>query len=315
MSEAQLTIFTVPKAFEGHPAIIQWNAIKSWIELGAEVFLFGDDPGVAEVSAEVGARHFELVSKSKWGTPLLDGIFRQAQREAGNRFVCYANSDIIFFREIIHALQFVDDFEDFLLSGLRCNVDVRNKLEFEGPWETNLRNLAIETGSLYSLGGMDYFLFLRNTRITEMPPFAVGRPFWDNWLIFNAKEYKCPIIDATNYVMAVHQNHGYEHVPSKYGGNLWEGAEADINETLCDGKVLRLEDADYFLDHSGEFRQQDNADQIASSIMKLGNAYRKTNKKKALRYYLRSFRAQRNSASLVALLKLILPGYYKIRDY
>ena len=48
-----LTLFSTPKPFRGHIAVIQTNAIRSWLELepACEVILFGDEEGTAEVAA------------------------------------------------------------------------------------------------------------------------------------------------------------------------------------------------------------------------------------------------------------------------
>ena len=45
---ATVTIFAIPKTFEGHIGIIQRNAIRSWAQLaGIEILLLGDEPGTA----------------------------------------------------------------------------------------------------------------------------------------------------------------------------------------------------------------------------------------------------------------------------
>ena len=66
-----------------------------------------------------------------------------------------------------------------------------------------------------------------------LPPFAVGRPGWDNWLIGRALELRLPLIDMTPSVLAIHQNHGYGHVTG--GGGSWEGPEAARNRQLASG--------------------------------------------------------------------------------
>ena len=51
-----LTLFTIPKAFEGHSGVIQRNAIKSWtlLQPQCEIILMGDDEGTGEAAAEMG---------------------------------------------------------------------------------------------------------------------------------------------------------------------------------------------------------------------------------------------------------------------
>jgi hypothetical protein len=78
---APLTIFAIPKAFRGHIAVIQRNAIASWTRMNPrpEVILFGTDEGTAEVAAEFGVRHVPTVQRNQWGTPLVSDLFSQAQ--------------------------------------------------------------------------------------------------------------------------------------------------------------------------------------------------------------------------------------------
>ena len=67
-----------------------------------------------------------------------------------------------------------------------------------------------------------------------MPPFALGRPRWDNWLLYRARARGAALVDATSRVTAVHQNHDYAHSPQGWAG-VWEGPEAARNEDLMGG--------------------------------------------------------------------------------
>ena len=111
-----ITFFTVPKPFIGSDAIHQRNAIGSWkvSDPGCEVFLFGDEEGVAENAAFLGARHFAQVNKTTFGTPLLDSVFLQARESAKGTSVCFINADIIItpaFGKIVERIQLKDFLE------------------------------------------------------------------------------------------------------------------------------------------------------------------------------------------------------------
>jgi hypothetical protein len=67
-----------------------------------------------------------------------------------------------------------------------------------------------------------------------VPPFAVGRPGWDNWMIYRARLLRIPVVDATRAITAIHPRHGYEHVPEGTGA-LWYGPEAEANFELIQG--------------------------------------------------------------------------------
>jgi len=69
-----LTIFSTPKPFRGHAAVIPRSAIKSWTLLhrDCEVILFGDDEGAAEVAQDFGIRHESKVLRNEYGTKYLN---------------------------------------------------------------------------------------------------------------------------------------------------------------------------------------------------------------------------------------------------
>ena len=89
---------------------------------------------------------------------------------------------------------------------------------------------ALKNGKIQPPWGSDFFIFPKTMDI-DFPPFLVGRPYWDNWMIYYFRKNKIPVIDITDYALVFHQNHDYEHVP-KSTGHKWEGPEADHNKTL-----------------------------------------------------------------------------------
>lgn len=205
-----LTIFTTPKPFHGHNALIQRNAIRSWTCLrpSCEVLLFGDDEGVAETAEEFGVRHVPSVAKNEYGTPLLDDMFAQAARVSANGLLACVNADIILMSDFMRAVEQVASWrERFLMVGQRRNIEINEPLSFDPRWEQRLRKLVLRNGDFYF--GIDYFVYPRNLW-REIPPFAVGRLTWDNWILYGARLRKAAVVDTTPVVLAVHQNH--EHI-------------------------------------------------------------------------------------------------------
>ena len=66
-----LSIFAIPKPFQGEFNIIQRNAIKSWTLLlpKCEIILFGDEEGTKEIAKEFGTLYLPEVKKNEFSTP------------------------------------------------------------------------------------------------------------------------------------------------------------------------------------------------------------------------------------------------------
>ena len=95
-----ISIFAIPKPFQGHINIIQRNAIQSWIALNpkCEIILFGDDYGIADVAKEFNIRHVSEIKKNEFGTPILSSAFSSAQKLAKNNILMYAIRILFSFR-------------------------------------------------------------------------------------------------------------------------------------------------------------------------------------------------------------------------
>jgi hypothetical protein len=246
-----LTLFSVPKPFRGHIKVIQMNALQSWAQLTqpCEILLFGDDEGIAEAASRFNAHHIPKVSRNKYGTPLLDDVFLKAQKSASYGVMCYVNADIILTSDIVKAIEYVQERERvFLMAGRRWNIDLSQPLDFsQSDWQERLRALVLTSGKPMPPEGIDYFVFPRGF-YRDLLPFTLGRAWFDNWLLWKARSLGGPIIDASETVMVVHQNHDYSHLPQ--GKN---GAEEKRNRELMGGLRHRftLSDATYRLTPAG----------------------------------------------------------------
>jgi len=248
-----LTIFSIPKPFVGHNRIIQRNAIKSWLRLEprCEVILFGDDEGVAETAAELSVQHIPWIAKNEYGTPLLSSAFVAAQKAAQNSILMYANADVIFFQDLIKAVQRFNENPSFLICGRRWDLDIAEEVDFEdSKWATKLLDTINNEGKLHGYAGIDYFVFPRN--LVHMPDFSVGRPGWDGWLVYDVRMRRIPVIDATEVITVIHQNHDYTH--SKFPEhNRVGGPELKQNTQVAGGgaNMMTLREADWILTKKG----------------------------------------------------------------
>jgi len=249
-----LTIFTAPKPFTNpHIAMIQRNALRSWLALGdeVEVLLIGDEEGLAETAAELGIRHLPQVERNAYGTPLIRSIFDLARRHGSGEILAYVNADILLLPDFVEAAKrAAGQFSGFLIVGQRWDVDVRQSLDFEGEWADRLRQMALNEGRLHPPGGSDYFIFPREC-FENVPPMAVGRAGWDNWMIYAARAAGLPVIDASQSVMILHQNHDYSHLPG--GQPHYRLPETEENVRLGGGKltIFKLTDATHRLTDEG----------------------------------------------------------------
>ena len=250
-----LTLFTMPKPFRGHIATIQRNAIGSWVRLRppCQILIFGDEEGTGDVAKKFGVCHVPEVAKNEYGTPLVSDLFEKARRLASHNLLCYVNSDIILMDDFVRAVDRVSRLRKYFLMVGQCwNLEVAECLAFDQPeWEEDLRGLVRHRGKLRGPFAIDYFAFPRGF-YEHVPPFSLGRAYFDNWFIWKARSLKATVVDATRVVTAIHQNHDYSHVP---GGISWSyhGVEAIRNLEVGGGLRHRylIFDATHRLDPGG----------------------------------------------------------------
>jgi FkbM family methyltransferase len=211
-----LSIFAIPKPFTDAFALIQENAIKSWMSLKPrpEIILFGDDDGVAEFAQKHNLKHICDVQRNEFGTPLVNDLFLKAQRTAASEICAYVNTDIILMDDFAEAIEKVaGKFEQFLMIGRRWDFDISEEIKFDVEgWQQQLRQQVVKDGFYHEPTGIDYFVF-RKGLWGDIPPFAIGRNAWDNWLVDTAVNSQYPVVDASQDVMVIHQNHDFSHIP------------------------------------------------------------------------------------------------------
>jgi hypothetical protein len=235
-----LTIFTLPKPFEGDTGRMQRNAVRSWkrVDPACQVFLCGDTPDLDDVAAQLGVDGADGIARTELGTPLVNSAFNRVAELSSHDVLCYANADLIFLSDFAPAVRSVlSELPQFLIVGECSDIRVDEEVSDEdsvarGSWEEVLRQRASTDGTRRGSEWIDFFVFRRGT-IGPLPDFAVGRPGWDNWMIWHARSVGIPVVDISASALVVHQSHGYSHVP-RASGSKWEGPEADANRALLD---------------------------------------------------------------------------------
>lgn len=253
-----ITIFASPKSFKGQIAVIQRNAIISWMLLRPppEIILFGNEEGTADICQELGLRHIPEVARNKFGTPLVNDLFEKTQQLATYDLVCYINADIIVTQNLIDATNIVRQrWKRFVISCTTWSLSMENKIiNFTSSnWQEQLRDMAQKNGIAPQSIGMDLFLFPRGL-YHHIPPFAIGRMVWDNWLIFKARSQKIPLVDISQFVLTVHP----DHKESTHSGPHIATEESRINQRLVGwwSKSFIGLDATYNLERNGQLRKK-----------------------------------------------------------
>ena len=252
-----LTIFSIPKPFEGHFAVIQRNAVRSWSALdGVQVVLVGDEPGTADAAAELGVAHVSEVARSEQGTPRVDDAFARVDAIAEHPLRCFVNADVILLDDFLPAVTRVrSTFDRFLVVGATCDLDVRDEVDFATPAErAALRERVLAEGTSRGATAIDYFVFTAGL-FDPVPPFVVGRARFDNWLVWRARQAG-PVVDATRAVVPVHQRHDYAHVAGGFEEAHF-GPEAARNHALAGGssRIYTIYDASHVLTAGGTVRR------------------------------------------------------------
>lgn len=247
-----ITIFSTAKPFTGKAKISQLNALRSWKALhpDIEIILFGYGEGYMEAVEELGLLHIPDIETTEKGTPLVNSMFSIASERGRFDIQAYVNCDIILFGDFVKAATRVP-FEYFVMVGQRWDIDVDEEIDFRSEKWAEWLKAKMRPANLHAPTGSDYFLYRRGIW-EDLPSMVVGRAGYDNWLIYFCRSNNIPVIDASDVITAVHQNHDYSHL-AKGKKEAWTGSEAQKNLSLF-GKgdlIFTIKDADWRLTLKG----------------------------------------------------------------
>lgn len=253
-----ITILCMPKPFVGHIGVIQRNAINSWSRLTPrpEIYIFGEEDGVEEIAAELSIRHMRDIARNEFGTPLLDDLLCRTRKSSPAPLLCYVNSDIILLQEFWGAVQQIHRrFPKFLGVMHRLNINLQEPLDFASGGEQKLREEILPLGCPGNHSAIDVFVFHRDS-YRDVPPLALGRAWFDQWLIKDAHRQGIPVVDMTRVTRAIHQNHDYGHIVGGQRAAYW-GEEALRSLAIYGGRphAFTLLDVTHELLANGEIQR------------------------------------------------------------
>jgi hypothetical protein len=251
-----LTFFTTAKPFHGHDGVIQRNALRSWklLHPDVEVILFGDEDGAAEVCSELGIRHESYVERFESKYPYVNFMFARAQEIAKHEYLCYSNCDIILLSDFWQAFEKARAWRKrFLLIARRWDTDITEEINFNEPdWDRVLRSFVVTRGLKQIPDYVDFFLFPKNL-YDRIPALVVGYSYWDHWIVWKASPSHAAVLDASSFIVPVHQNHGYRTTPERSKGSHGDRIAMRNFELSGNGKELNsIVDAKYVLSRYGQ---------------------------------------------------------------
>lgn len=243
-----ITLFTTPKDFTENYKIIQMNAFKSWrtINPNIQIIVIGDSIGAEEAASSITAEYYQNVKCTQEGTPLINDLFKIAKEKAKYDILVYVNADIILplnLLEIIKSLKKIPT--TFLAVGSRWDLDVTEEINFDQSISSSsFWEYANKTAIQHMDAGIDYFIF-KKTLFNKIPPLAIGRLGWDNWLLWKARRMRVPLINLTEVLFVVHQNHNYNYKIFKDKDELKQTQDAQSNKLLINDRKLTLRDTNW----------------------------------------------------------------------
>jgi len=241
------TIFTFPRPFQSPFNTPQLNAINSWkkIHKDIEIYLINDELNTAKEFAIKNEIKCIDGKFSKYGSPLLKDAIQSINSVAKNDVILFINTDIIYLDGIKRTMDIVlNNFDKYFIVGRRVDYDIDYKISFSDEDYKKKLITMHENGDMHGLSGLDYWIFPKNT-FNEIPDFVIGKPGYDNWLLAESKRKSIPVIDASNTIRILHQNHYY---PQKKSDSY--KIEYDENLKKAGNLLGSLRNSDFVVDSS-----------------------------------------------------------------
>ena len=227
---ALITLFTTFRNAEAKAATYR-NTIRNWGLLAPYVrpvlyYTVGDDY-LTEFARMHGWAVYKCPRVGKRDLPILRSMFLHAQSiNRTTTFYGYANSDILFDRNLVSTLEGLKNdsyrFKQLLVIGTRVNYQFKQNHEIHSL--TSIYQY-VRNGTLFNQNAQDYFISTHSGYPWDsIPDFVVGRVGYDNWLVATAVRRNISVVDATPTLSALHQtgldgnfaSHRYKEASDKH---------------------------------------------------------------------------------------------------
>ena len=271
-----ITFITTPRYFKGIFKNIQTNAISSWLNIigDKEILLFDVEKPLDEIKKHNNVIIINDIKVNSFGTPLISDLLCKGQHLGKGPIFCFINCDIILPHNFLQtAIICQNKFNKFLMIGHRNDLEFNNEVDFsDSNQENKFWEYAKKNAKKHGSWGIDYFVFTSGVWET-IPDFAIGRFMYDNWLIWQARRNRIPVIDASNDIMAIHQNHGYFTKGFSGEKSVREGKEAEENKRLFGNAWnFSIQDSTHEI-REGKIRLKNNPNERSWYLYRLRKVY------------------------------------------
>ena len=138
-------------------------------------------------------------------------------------------------------------------------MDVESIIDFSSQFESNIFFKNAQQEAIKGISSaIDLFCFTKGV-YKNIPKFTVGRPGFDNWLLWKARRTFIPVIDITLDSKIFHQNHSFNYKGIKSHADVLNSKEAKLNYKLMGEKGLSLNDTNWILNDGILKKKRDNS--------------------------------------------------------
>eukprot|EP01060_Flectonema_neradi_P039592 TRINITY_DN8776_c2_g1_i1.p1 TRINITY_DN8776_c2_g1~~TRINITY_DN8776_c2_g1_i1.p1 ORF type:complete len:259 (+),score=66.14 TRINITY_DN8776_c2_g1_i1:352-1128(+) len=214
------------------------------------------DLGGQSIYSERTFEHHKEYTKQPTYRGLFDAAFSHEKSVSENcEMAVYSNGDILYSTSIRDtlgsSLAYAKDIEKtdrVLVIGTRINTDMPEELDLDvnqQDYDSLLKKLA-KTGRRYQSNAEDYFAVSKPLFDWKaLPDFIVGGVAFDNWIVAKAnRAYKqkgkpVVVVDASDTITAIHQNHGKGRKDSHLQGKSTYNRKLAVKEgSWSKGRVV-----------------------------------------------------------------------------
>ena len=206
-----LTIFTTWDA-RMESEYVYNNTVKVLASLLPEIQLviFLPEEKIASYNVPEGWHVLPISLKNCGGPPVLKNMFFDVYDLFDSTFYGYVNADILFNRGLVDTLytlrksQVYKSTKQVLISGKRVDL-MMERYKLRHISSANEVDGLVRKGAIAHGYAEDFFITTRQFPWQHIPDLVIGRPKYDNFLLYMARLHNVPVVDVSMTVVALHQ--------------------------------------------------------------------------------------------------------------